>query len=234
MAKAKAVMGAVVNVGASERVAFIRNTYSHLMGAILAFIGIEFALLKASFAQSLVLKMIAGYNWIGVLVLFMAFAWVAEWWAQKTESRVMQYAGLSLYVICECVIFLPLLYIANRVDPHIVPASGIITLLAFAGLTLTVFITGKDFSFLRGYLILFSFIAFGAIIAGLVFGFGMGIWISVGVVVLAAGYVLYYTSNVLYHYRTDQHVAAALALFAAIALMFWWIVRIGIALASSD
>jgi len=31
---------------------------------------------------------------------------------------------------------------------------------------------------------------------------------------------------VLHHYRTDQHVAAALALFAAVALMFWFIVRI--------
>jgi hypothetical protein len=28
------------------------------------------------------------------------------------------------------------------------------------------------------------------------------------------------------YYRTDQHVAAALALFAAVALMFWYIVRI--------
>ena len=36
-------------------------------------------------------------------------------------------------------------------------------------------------------------------------------------ILLAAGYVLYETSNVMHRYRTNQHVAAALALFAAVA-----------------
>ena len=62
----------------------------------------------------------------------------------------------------------------------------------------------------------------------------LGLWFSAGMVLLAAGYVLYYTSNVLYHYRTDQHVAASLALFAAIALLFWYILRIVMAFSSRD
>ena len=37
---------------------------------------------------------------------------------------------------------------------------------------------------------------------------------------------LYHTSNVMLHYRTDQHVAAALALLAAVALLFWYVLRI--------
>lgn len=45
-------------------------------------------------------------------------------------------------------------------------------------------------------------------------------------VVLMSGYIVYYTSNVLYHYRTDQHVAAALALFASVATLFWYILQI--------
>jgi FtsH-binding integral membrane protein len=48
----------------------------------------------------------------------------------------------------------------------------------------------------------------------------------VGMIVLASGYILFYTSNILRHYRTDQHVAAALALFSAIALLFWYVVRL--------
>jgi uncharacterized protein len=43
---------------------------------------------------------------------------------------------------------------------------------------------------------------------------------------LASGYILYNTSNVLHHYRTDQHVGAALELFAALALLFWYVLRI--------
>ena len=54
----------------------------------------------------------------------------------------------------------------------------------------------------------------------------IGLLFSGAMVVLAGGYTLYYTSNVLHHYRTDQHVAASLALFSAVALMFWYILRI--------
>jgi FtsH-binding integral membrane protein len=45
-------------------------------------------------------------------------------------------------------------------------------------------------------------------------------------ILLASGYILYDTSNVLHHYRTDQYVAASLALFAAVALLFWYVLRL--------
>ena len=51
----------------------------------------------------------------------------------------------------------------------------------------------------------------------------LGTWFVIGMIVLMAGYILYDTSNVLHHYRTDQHVAAALALFAALATLFWYV-----------
>lgn len=49
---------------------------------------------------------------------------------------------------------------------------------------------------------------------------------SIAMVALAAGYILYHTSNIMRHYHTDQHVAAALALFSAVALLFWYILRL--------
>jgi FtsH-binding integral membrane protein len=69
-------------------------------------------------------------------------------------------------------------------------------------------------------------LALGLIAASILIGFDLGVLFSVAMIGLAAGYVLYYTSNVLNHYRTDQHVAASLALFATIALMFWYILRL--------
>ena len=45
-------------------------------------------------------------------------------------------------------------------------------------------------------------------------------------IALASGYILYDTSNVLHHYREDQYVAAAIELFADVALMFWYILQI--------
>ena len=49
---------------------------------------------------------------------------------------------------------------------------------------------------------------------------------SVAMFGLAADSIPYTTSNMLYYYRTDQYVAASLSLFAAVALMFYYVLRI--------
>ncbi|MFG0297044.1 MAG: Bax inhibitor-1 family protein, partial [Maioricimonas sp. JB045] len=54
----------------------------------------------------------------------------------------------------------------------------------------------------------------------------LGTWFVGGIIVLMSGYILYDTSNVLHHYRTDQHVAAALALFASLATLFWYVIQL--------
>lgn len=222
------VDGAVGTASVDERVSFIRRTYAHLGGAIGLFVLLEYLLFQMPFHRTLVMKMLGGrWSWLIVLGLFMAGSWLADRWAHSVESQGLQYLGLGLYVVLEVVIFLPLLYIAAYyAGPNVIPTAGLLTLTIFAGLTGTVFITKKDFSFMRGALMLGGFAALGLIVCGMLFGFSLGLWFSVAMVILAAGYVLYYTSNVLYHYRTDQHVAAALTLFAAVALLFWYILRI--------
>jgi FtsH-binding integral membrane protein len=64
-----------------------------------------------------------------------------------------------------------------------------------------------------------------AIVASMIFGFSLGIWFTVAMIFFASCYISYETSNVLHHYRTTQHVAASLALFAAVMLLFWYILR---------
>jgi FtsH-binding integral membrane protein len=60
----------------------------------------------------------------------------------------------------------------------------------------------------------------------MLFGMALGTWFSVGMVVFAGGAVLYHTSNVLHRYQPGQHVAAALSLFASVALMLWYMVQL--------
>ncbi len=220
-----------------ERAAFIRRTYAHLAGAILAFAGLETILINTVNPQQ-VLSLFLGtrYTWLLVMLAFMAAGWVAQTWAQSDTSRGLQYLGLGLYVVAEAVIFLPLLLIAVYFmdDKTIIPTAGILTLAVFAGLTLAVFVTKKDYSFLGPVLCVGSLIALGVIVAGILCGFTLGLFFSFAMVALMSGYILYYTSNVMLHYRTDQHVAAALALFAAIATLFWYILQIVMSLSSRD
>jgi FtsH-binding integral membrane protein len=69
-------------------------------------------------------------------------------------------------------------------------------------------------------------VALGLIVASIIFGFTLGVVFSVVMVGLAAAAILYYTSNILRYYRTDQYVAASLTLFASVALMFYYILQI--------
>jgi FtsH-binding integral membrane protein len=216
---------------ATVRTEFIRRTYNHLAGAVLAFLLVETLLLQWSGAKTLMRAMVGGYSWLIVLAAFMGVAWLAEKWARSDTSPQMQYLGLGLYVIAEAVIFLPLLYVAAYMSsPNVIPTAGIITLLLFGGLTMVAFTTRKDFSFLSGVLTLGGFVALGVIVASLLFGFSLGIFFAGLMIAYAAGAILYNTSNVLHHYRPEQHVAASLALFASVALLFWYVVQLVLAL----
>lgn len=214
----------------TERASFIRKTYAHLAGAILVFALLEYILLGplGQVTAPLAMTMLgSSYSWLIVLGLFMAVGWVADRWARSTMSPGMQYLGLGLYVVAEAIIFMPLLLIATvMTSPAVIPTAAVLTLCLFLGLTGTVFITGKDFTFMRGILMIGGLVAMGLIVCALLFGFELGMLFSVAMIALAGGYILYYTSSIMRHYRTDQHVAAALALFAAVALMFWYVLRL--------
>ena len=166
-------------------------------------------------------------SWLLVLALFFVASWIADYWARSEVSRPLQYAGLVLYVVIEAIIFLPLMYVAAYYsDPTVLPAAALITGLLFAGLTLVAFTTRTDFSFLRGVVFIGGLVALGLIVASIIFGFTLGVIFSVAMVGLAAAAILYTTSNILHYYRTDQYVAAATALFASVALVFWYVLRI--------
>lgn len=214
----------VANAEASERTAFIRRTYIHLALAIAVFAGLEAFFLAQPWAGPLAQKMSS--NWWLVLIPFIAVSWIADKWALSATSRGTQYLGLGLFIVAEAIIFIPLLYIAKSVDPDMIAKAGIMTGFLFAGLTIIAFATKADFSFLRGFIMVASFAALGFIFVSMIFGFNLGTLFSGAMILVAGASILYSTSNILLHYRTDQHVAAALSLFSSVALMFWYILRI--------
>jgi FtsH-binding integral membrane protein len=220
----------------SERAGFIRQTYLHLGGAVLAFVGLEAMLLQIPGIGNIVMQ-ISGTRWGWLLVLgaFIAVSYVANSWALNSASLGKQYLGLGLYVVAEAVIFVPLLWIASEFGPpNTIATAGLLTVLVFSGLTAIVFFTGADFSFLRTGLMVAGLIAMVVILASALFGFNLGIIFIGAMLALASGYILYDTSNVLHHYRIGQHVAASLALFASVALMFWYMVQLVMSLTSRD
>jgi hypothetical protein len=146
--------------------------------------------------------------------------------ASSSESLGAQYAALAGFVVAEAIIFVPLLYMANQVAPGVITSAALVTLLGFGGLTAVAFTTRKDFSFLGGILRWAMILALVAIVSAVLFGFSLGTWFSVAMVGVAGAAILYDTSNVLNRYPEDRYVAGALQLFASVALMFWYVLRI--------
>ncbi|MFN3202162.1 MAG: Bax inhibitor-1 family protein [Bradymonadia bacterium] len=218
------------------RADFIRKTYLHLGGAVIAFVLLTAALIQSPIAPAM-LDMLSGsrFMWLIVLGAFMVVGTIAERWAMNSSSLGMQYAGLALYVVAEAIIFVPLMFIAAYYsDPSVIPTAGILTGAVFGGLTLTVLFTKKDFSFLQRFLMIGTFAAMGFILVAILFGITLGSFFSLAMVLLMSGWILYQTSNVVHHYPVGAHVAAALALFASFATLFWYILQLVMSFAGDD
>ena len=208
-----------------SRAAFIWRVYGHVALAILGFGAIETYFFSSGLAEPITRAMLS-VPWLLILGAFMLVGWAATHVAHRVESRPMQYLALAGFVLAEAIIFVPLLYIAMLRAPGIVDSAAGVTLLGTAGLTAVAFITRKDFSFLRGILMWAFVLAMVGIAGSLLFGFELGTWFSVAMIGFAGAAVLYDTSNILHHYPEDKHVAAALGLFASIALMFWYVLQL--------
>lgn len=223
----------VAQAPAAERAAFITRTYTHLLGAILVFAMLEGLWFATPVAGALMKVLMLGrFAWLAFMAAFVAVSYQADKWALSGGSKGMQYAGLGLYTLFESILFVPLIamaLVAGGTQPGetaILPQAVMITLTLFGSLTGIVFVTGKDFSFLRSGLMFAGLAAMGLVFTSLIFGFTLGMFFSYAMVALACGYILYHTSNVMLQYRTNQHVAAALALFASVMLLFWYVLRI--------
>jgi len=212
-------------MGSDSRAQFITRTYTHLVGGILGFVLVEMGLFESGLAEQIA-RFMFGFNWFLILGAFMLTGWLATRTAQTSQSIGMQYFAYAAYVVAEALIFVPLLYIADAKAPGTIDSATVVTLLGAGGLMFVAHRTRKDFSFLRALLMWGGILAIVVMIGGAIFGFQLGTWFSVAMIGFAGAAVLYDTSNVIHYYPEDRYVSAAMQLFASIALMFWYVLRV--------
>ena len=208
----------------TDRSQFINRTYMHLLGAIFLFAGIEYALFQTPYAEQLAMFMLEK-SWLAILGGFILVSWIASHVAHRVESKGAQYMALGGFVLAEAIIFIPMFYIAMAFDPAIIQKAVAFTLGAFVVLTGVAMFTGRDFSFLRSFLMWGGVIALGTIVMGVLVGFNLGTYFSMAMIGFAGASILYDTSKILKTYPEDRYIAAALELFASIALMLWYVLR---------
>lgn len=247
-ASARPIPGAVATLGVSDRVTFLRKTYAHLGGALIAFAGVTAFMINymTEFSLSFSRHAFSGFNFFLVFIAFIAANMGAQWLARHETSRALQYLGLGLMVTVWSLLLQPMIWYAmlrfgnpaqilggSSINPvlsstaaAIIAQSAVITLAIFIGLTVTVFVTKKDFSFLRGVLSICTFAAMGVILASVLFGFSLGALFSGFVILLMSGYILFQTSLVMSYFPPTQYVSAALMLFGTVATLFMHVLNL--------
>ena len=228
------IHGATATAGVSDRIAFLRRTYALLGASLVALAAFTGGMMTLAPETSIAMSRWAfsgSLNWLLVLALFMGVGYVSERLARSATSRALQFLGLGVGVVAQGLLLQPLLWVAMaRLGATggltVIAQATVITIAIFVGLTLTVFLTKKDFSFLRGALVIASFAALGVILASMLFGFSLGAVFAGVMVLLMSGYILYQTSIVMKSFPPTAYVAAALMLFSTIATLFWYVLQL--------
>ena len=221
----------VITLDEETRGAFVIRVYQHLMGAIAAFVAIEALFFTTGIAER-IFDFVAGgggSRWLLILGLFMVGQWIVGNAAADLLNPGKQYATIAGMAALEAVIFAPFLfYTFNYQDDGgaTVGAAALLTAVAFAGLTVIGFVTRKDLSFLRPMLMFAGVAAMVLILGAVLFGFSLGIWFSVAMIALAGGSILYQTQTIIRQYPVQAHVAAALALFSSVMMLFFYVLRL--------
>lgn len=170
-------------------------------------------------------------GWLLVLAAFWGISMLANRLAFGGASEGTQLAGLGIYIVAEALLFAPMLNVlmmrfGDATLSEIVAPAAVSTLLLAGGLTATVFMTKTDFSFLRAFVSIGFFVALGAVVLLALFGGGIGTWFIIALTVFISVVILYQTWMVKTQFRPDQHVGAALIIFAGVATLFWYLIMI--------
>ena len=222
-----------------ERVSFYRRTYVHVAGALLAF-GALLALFFAGFDQRTgiaftlatslfgMMESLGGWSWLLVMVAFWIGTMVAQGLAMNRASVASQYAGLGLYVLLEALIFIPLLTIVHlktggQMAQILLPACSLTGALV-VGLTLSVYMTSTDFSFLRTIIVIGSVVALAVVLLSFFVPLVLGTWFALAMILLMATAILYQTWVIKTQLSTGDHVIAAFMLFSSIVTLLWYVI----------
>ena len=202
-------MTPAASVSTTDRLAFIKKVYSLLamsMGtaAVGAYLGSGPLLLLV--APNMMLFFILQF----ALIIFASFA---------SRRPGLNMVALFSFTTVSGLTLGPLLY---QVGPSIAAEAFALTAITFAGLSLYVVYSKKDFSFMSGFLMTGLIVV---IVGGLLNMFfiqsGMMHFVMSGAsVLLFSGFILYDTSNILRYYGTDEYVSATLALYLDILNLF--------------
>ena len=203
----------------AERMSFIRKVYA------LFFVATVFAIggvgLGLAFRPLMVL--IVRHPFITLLVMLGGVMG-----AQAVRHvRGVNLLALFGFTTLTGVIISPLIAFTMADNPASILAAGLLTVGIFGGLTAYVFISKRDFSFLRGMVTVGLIVVVLAAVLNIFLASGaLAFAVSAAALLLFSGFVLYDTSNIIRRYPTNEYVQGALSLYLDAFNIFLALLRI--------
>lgn len=205
----------------TERATLVRRTYG------LVFLGVLVTMLGTAFTltQEGLMGAVIQHPFITMLCVFAPL-----FLAQRSARVFPQNVILTLiFTFVEGIFIAPFLYLAERNAPGSVMSAGVLTLVAFGGLTMYALLSRRDFSawgsfFMIGLLVLFA----ASIINYFVASAAAGLWISAIGVLIFSGLLVFDTWRILRSgaFGEDDYVIAAVQIYLDLLNMFLFILSL--------
>ena len=203
----------------SERMGFIRKVYALFFAATLFAIG--GVLLGLSYDPLL------QFAYEHPFIMF--FIMIGGVMGAQAVRHVpgLNLAALFGFTTLTGVVISPLIAVIWRINPGSILAAGLLTVGIFGGLTAYVFVSKKDFSFMRGMLMTGLIVVILAGVVNIFLGASaLGFAVAAATLLLFSGFVLYDTSNIIRRYPTNEYVSGALDLYLDAFNIFLALLRI--------
>jgi modulator of FtsH protease len=206
--------------GVEERMAFVRKVYALFFAATLfAIVGVGVGVKNIEIMRAVVAHpFVAFFVLIGGVMGAQAVRLVP----------VVNLLALFAFTALTGLIISPAIAIYTQLNPASILQAGVLTVGIFGGLTAYVFVSKKDFSFMRGMVMTGLIVVFLAaalnlfIVGSSAFAFA----VSCAALLLFSGFVLYDTSNIIRRYPVNEYVAGALDLYLDAFNIFLALLRI--------
>lgn len=204
----------------AERMGFIRKVYALFFAATLFAIG--GVMLGMSFPP--LFEFAVEHPFIMLLIMLGAVMGATA----VRHVPVVNLVALFAFTTFTGVVISPFMFYVNQTNPASLVQAGVLTVGIFGGLTAYVFISKRDFSFMRGMLftglivVLLGGLLNWFVVGSSAFSFGL----AAATLLLFSGFVLYDTSNIIRRYPTNEYIAGALDLYLDAFNIFLALVRI--------
>jgi modulator of FtsH protease len=203
----------------AERATLVRRTYSLVLASIVLTIGgTWFGLQNESIMQS-----VAAHPWISMILWFAPLLM-----AQRARVATPQKLGLVLlFAFMSGVLYSPLIFIYEKMQPGVVGQAGLLTLSAFTVLTIYAWTSRRDFSAWGGFLVVGVWVLIATMLLNTFFqNQTASLWMAGVGVMLFSGLLVFDTWRLRNVYGPDDYVMAAVQIYLDLLNMFLFVLQL--------